>query len=169
MSNAVPDTPDTIVMRDPGNVLARFSQHSVGFAERYFPDAYVFVLIAVMVIAVGAVVHGGSPLTVSRAFGDGFWSLIPFTMQMALVAIGGYVVAMSPPIAALLRRPAPCPESVPSPPCRSGSATPLRVRTDPPLSSLRRSRLVEPATRQPPAPGDGSPSDRPGTMPRLGS
>ncbi len=37
-------------------------------------------------------------------FGDGFWNLIPFTMQMALVAIGGYVVAMSPPVAAALRR-----------------------------------------------------------------
>ena len=86
------------------NLLARFSQHMVGFAERWFPDAYVFVLIAVIVIALGTIVHGGSPLAVSRAFGDGFWNLIPFTMQMALVAIGGYVVAMSPPIAAVLRR-----------------------------------------------------------------
>jgi short-chain fatty acids transporter len=76
----------------------------VVFSERWFPDAYVFVLIAVIAIAVGTITHGGSPLAVSRAFGDGFWNLIPFTMQMALVAIGGYVVAMSPPIAAALRR-----------------------------------------------------------------
>jgi short-chain fatty acids transporter len=76
----------------------------VGFAERWFPDAYVFVLIAVILVAAGTILHGGSPLAVSRAFGDGFWNLIPFTMQMALVAIGGYVVAMSPPIAAVLRR-----------------------------------------------------------------
>ena len=76
----------------------------VGFAERWFPDAYVFVLIAVIVVAAGAIVHGGSPLAVSRAFGDGFWNLIPFTMQMALIAIGGYVVAMSPAVAAILRR-----------------------------------------------------------------
>ncbi|MFT4118484.1 short-chain fatty acid transporter [Bradyrhizobium sp.] len=86
------------------NPLARFSQRLVIFSERWFPDAYVFVLIAVIAIAVGTIVHGGSPLAVSRAFGDGFWNLIPFTMQMALVAIGGYVVAMSPPIAAALRR-----------------------------------------------------------------
>lgn len=86
------------------NPLANFSQHMVGFAERWFPDAYVFVLIAVVVIALGTIAHGGSPLAVSRAFGDGFWNLIPFTMQMALVAVGGYVVAMSPPIAAALRR-----------------------------------------------------------------
>jgi short-chain fatty acids transporter len=86
------------------NLLARFSQRLVIFSERWFPDAYVFVLIAVIAIAIGTIVHGGSPLAVSRAFGDGFWNLIPFTMQMALVAIGGYVVAMSPPIAAALRR-----------------------------------------------------------------
>lgn len=87
-----------------GNFLSAFAQHMVGFAERWFPDAYVFVLIAVIVVAAGAIVHGGSPLAVSRAFGDGFWNLIPFTMQMALVAIGGYVVAMSPAVAAILRR-----------------------------------------------------------------
>src|SRR5882757_8484601 len=86
------------------NPLAKFSQLMVGFAERWFPDAYVFVLVAVIVVAAGTFLHGGTPLAVSRAFGDGFWNLIPFTMQMALVAIGGYVVAMSPPIAAVLRR-----------------------------------------------------------------
>jgi short-chain fatty acids transporter len=88
------------------NPLARFSQHMVGFAERWFPDAYVFVLIAVIAVALGTIVHGGSPLAVSRAFGDGFWNLIPFTMQMALVAIGGYVVAMSPPVDAAASTPA---------------------------------------------------------------
>lgn len=86
------------------NLLARFAQRLVIFSERWFPDAYVFVLIAVVAIAIGTIAHGGSPLAVSRAFGDGFWNLIPFTMQMALVAIGGYVVAMSPPVAAALRR-----------------------------------------------------------------
>jgi short-chain fatty acids transporter len=93
------------------NLLARFSQFMVGFAERWFPDAYVFVLVAVIVVAAGTLLHGGSPLAVSRAFGDGFWNLIPFTMQMALVAIGGYVVAMSPPVAAILRRLAAAPST----------------------------------------------------------
>ena len=30
-----------------------------------------------------------------------FWSLIPFTMQMCMVIIGGYVTADSPPVARL--------------------------------------------------------------------
>jgi len=37
------------------------------------------------------------------AFGDGFWTLIPFTAQMAYVAIGGYIVATSPAAAKILR------------------------------------------------------------------
>lgn len=86
-----------------GGVLAHASSHIVHFCERWFPDAYVFVLIAVIVIAVAAIAHGGSPLAVSQAFGSGFWNLIPFTMQMAIVAIAGYVMAMSPPVAAVLR------------------------------------------------------------------
>jgi short-chain fatty acids transporter len=40
---------------------------------------------------------------VSRALGDGFWSVITFTMQMAFVAIGGYVVATSGPAEKLIR------------------------------------------------------------------
>jgi short-chain fatty acids transporter len=97
---------DSFTEKAPGetNLLARFSQLLVAFAERWFPDAYVFVLIAVIAVAIGTIGHGSSPLAVSQAFGDGFWNLIPFTMQMALVAIGGYVVAMSPPVAAALRR-----------------------------------------------------------------
>ncbi|WP_395665645.1 short-chain fatty acid transporter [Methylocella sp.] len=85
-------------------VLARFAGRMVAFAERWFPDAYVFVLIAVTAVAAGAILHGAAPIAVSRAFGDGFWNLIPFTMQMAFVAIGGYVVAVSPPAAKALRR-----------------------------------------------------------------
>jgi short-chain fatty acids transporter len=94
-------------LNEPGagaeGALDRASARIVHFSERWFPDAYVFVLIAVIVIAVGAIVHGGSPLAVSQAFGNGFWNLIPFTMQMAIVAIAGYVMAMSPPVSALLR------------------------------------------------------------------
>ena len=80
------DTTDKAIFLDKmptqANLLARFSQHMVGFAERWFPDAYVFVLVAVVVIALGTIAHGGSPLAVSRAFGDGFSNLIPFTMQI---------------------------------------------------------------------------------------
>src|SRR6516225_6964493 len=79
---------------------------AIGFtawAERWFPDAFIFVAIAVVVVAFAALINGASPTAVSVAFGNGFWSLITFTMQMAFVAIGGYVVATSAPAQQLIR------------------------------------------------------------------
>jgi short-chain fatty acids transporter len=89
---------------------------AVGFtawAEKWFPDAFIFVAIAVVVVAVAALANGASPLAVSEAFGGGFWSLITFTMQMAFVAIGGYVVATSPPASRLIHALARLPKSGP--------------------------------------------------------
>ncbi|MFG1350247.1 short-chain fatty acid transporter [Xanthobacter autotrophicus] len=89
--------------RGPDGTLAVLADRLVRLAERWFPDAYVFVLLAVLAVAGATMLHGGAPLATSRAFGDGFWNLIPFTMQMALVAIGGYVVATSPPAGRALK------------------------------------------------------------------
>ena len=94
----------------PG-LLSRLGLRFTAWAERWFPDAYVFAAIAAAVVAVAALLNGSSPLVVAKSFGDGFWSLIVFTMQMALVAIGGYVVATSPPAARFIGRLAAVPVS----------------------------------------------------------
>ncbi len=73
------------------------------WAERWFPDAYIFAALAVIIVAVAAIAFGASPMTTATSFGDGFWSLIPFTMQMAFIVIGGYVVATAPPVARLIQ------------------------------------------------------------------
>src|ERR1700687_36890 len=84
------------------SVLARLGLRFTNWAERWFPDAYVFVSLAVAVVAVAALLNGASSVTVAKSFGDGFWSLITFTMQMAMIVISGYVVASSPPAATLI-------------------------------------------------------------------
>jgi len=94
-------------------MLVRIAIGFTTWAERWFPDAFVFVAIAVVVVALAALGNGASPLAVSRAFGEGFWSLITFTMQMAFVAIGGYVVATSAPAERLIRGLARTPTSGP--------------------------------------------------------
>jgi short-chain fatty acids transporter len=75
--------------------LARLGLRFTNWAERWFPDSYVFVALAVAVVAAAALLSGASPLVVAKSFGDGFWSLIIFTMQMAMIVISGYVVASS--------------------------------------------------------------------------
>src|SRR2546430_16774669 len=68
------------------------------WTERWFPDAFVFALVGIVVVFVAGLLLGRSPAQMTRYFGGGFWSLIPFTMQMALIVIFGYVVASSPPV-----------------------------------------------------------------------
>ena len=94
-----------------GSALERTAQSVTRWAERWFPDAYIFAAIAVLVVALGAMAMGASIEQVGITFGDGYWSLIPFTMQMAMVAISGYVLAVSPPAAALITRIARLPRS----------------------------------------------------------
>src|SRR3954469_16761976 len=56
--------------------LARIALRFTQWAETWFPDAYVFAALALVVVAAAALGNGASPAAVTRAFGDGFWSLI---------------------------------------------------------------------------------------------
>jgi short-chain fatty acids transporter len=93
--------------------LVRLAIAFTAWAERWFPDAFIFVAIAVVVVSAGAMINGASPLVVSQEFGNGFWSLITFTMQMAFIVIGGYVVATSGPAQRLIHGIATLPKSGP--------------------------------------------------------
>lgn len=78
---------------------SRFARRCADWAERWFPDAYVFAALGVVVVAVAALAFGATPRATAGAFGKGYWSLIPFTMQMVFVVIGGYVLASAPVVA----------------------------------------------------------------------
>ncbi|GLC97589.1 hypothetical protein Tamer19_69980 [Cupriavidus sp. TA19] len=65
------------------------------WAERWFPDAYIFALIALLAACAAALGIGASAQDVIVAIGDGYWNLIRFTYQMAMVLIGGYALAAS--------------------------------------------------------------------------
>lgn len=82
-----------------GRERAGWSAAIVSVVERWCPDPFVFVLLGVVLVVVVAILHGTSAAAASVAFGNGFWTLIPFTMQMVFVALAGYVVASSPPVA----------------------------------------------------------------------
>ncbi|MBS1969426.1 MAG: short-chain fatty acid transporter [Bdellovibrionales bacterium] len=88
-------------IENPG-MLERIAARITAWSEKWFPDSYIFAVLAVIVVGAGALISGVPVRSVAVAFGDGFWSLIPFTMQMAIVSISGYVVASSPPAAKLI-------------------------------------------------------------------
>jgi short-chain fatty acids transporter len=73
------------------------------WSERWFPDSFVFALVALVIVFVVGMFLGSTIRDLIKYFGEGFWSLIPFTMQMAIIIISGYVLASSPPIYSLIR------------------------------------------------------------------
>lgn len=93
------------------NWLARAGSRIADFCERWFPDAFVFALAAIAFVFCGGLAIGVPASTLTREFGSGFWSLVNFTMQMALVIVGGFIVASSPPVARLTAALASIPKS----------------------------------------------------------
>ena len=74
------------------------------WTERWVPDAFVFALIATLIVIVAGVAFTPSSLPqVIDAWGKGFWELIPFTLQMALIIITGHVLATSQPVGRVIR------------------------------------------------------------------
>ena len=93
-----PPPPPQLADPQPGR-LARFAQRATALSERYLPDAFLFALLGtVLVLCAALTVGGATPAAAVRSWGDGFWSLIPFTLQMAMIVISGTVVATAPPV-----------------------------------------------------------------------
>src|ERR1700730_16011487 len=86
------------VPADSLGAFARLASALADWCERWFPDAFVFALLALLIVFIAGLFSGASPRNLVKFFGDGFWSLIPFTLQMAMAIVGGYTVATSPPL-----------------------------------------------------------------------
>jgi len=86
-------------------VFKLLSRGSVKLVERYLPDPYIFVVLLTLVAAAAAIVfEGRAPMDVVRWWGNGFWGLLTFAMQMLLVLLTGYMLASTPLVKKLLSR-----------------------------------------------------------------
>ncbi len=89
---------------DATGLVARVALALTAWTERWVPDAFVFALLAtVLVVGAGVMATPSTAGEVVEAWGRGFWDLIPFTLQMALVIITGHVLATSAPMRRLIR------------------------------------------------------------------
>jgi short-chain fatty acids transporter len=83
--------------------LARYGLALARWSERWFPDPLVFALLGIVfVFFTGIALHEPAGNLAIQG-GKSFWALIPFTMQMVMVIIGGYVVASTPVVYRLIR------------------------------------------------------------------
>jgi len=80
------------------------------WTERYIPDALVIVFILSIITFIFALIWGFKPEVglmgraygSVKAWGNGFWALLSFAMQMCLIMMTGYILAVSPPVRRLL-------------------------------------------------------------------
>lgn len=65
--------------------------------QRYLPDPFLFVVILTFVVlGLGLIFTDSTVMNMVQYWGDGFWSLLAFSMQMVLVLVTGFVLASSP-------------------------------------------------------------------------
>lgn len=91
----------------PGNegngFISKMATGATQWSTRWVPDAYVLAIILTVIAALLAIAftdHG--PIQLVEDWGKGFWTLLSFSMQMALVIFTGYIVAVAPPMQRLL-------------------------------------------------------------------
>ncbi len=78
---------------------------SVKLIRKYLPDPFVFAILLTIVAALAAMISTGqTPLEVVENWGGGVWSLLAFSMQMALVLVCGSALADAPIIKRGLRK-----------------------------------------------------------------
>src|SRR5258708_9124355 len=73
--------------------LVRFGLGLANWSERWFPDPLIFALLGIVIVFVAGILLRESPAKLAIQGGKNFWTLVPFTMQMVMIIIGGYVVA----------------------------------------------------------------------------
>jgi len=78
-------------------VLQKVSQFFVTLVQRYLPDPFIFAIVltfAVFLLVMPST--GQSPMQVVNAWAGGFWDLLSFSMQMAMVVLTGHAMASAP-------------------------------------------------------------------------
>lgn len=76
--------------------LVRFGLGLANWSERWFPDPLIFALMGIVIVFVAGLLLKESPAKLAIQGGKNFWTLVPFTMQMVMIIVGGYVVASTP-------------------------------------------------------------------------
>ena len=85
-------------------MFRKLTNGCVALIQKFMPDPFLFCIILSFVAIVLAIpLTSQGFFTVMRHWGGGFWGLLPFSMQMALVLVLGNAMATSPPISRFLK------------------------------------------------------------------
>lgn len=80
-------------------MLSKFGEKFTDLFQKYMPNAFVFALLLTLLTAIIAMLWlNTSPMEVIKGWYDGFFDLLTFGMQIVLIIITGFSIALSPSI-----------------------------------------------------------------------
>lgn len=78
-------------------MLTKLGERFTLLFQKYMPDAFVFAIVLTLITAIGAYIWTDTDgMGIVVAWYDGFWSLLEFGMQIVLIIITGFAIALSP-------------------------------------------------------------------------
>jgi short-chain fatty acids transporter len=84
-------------------MISRLANFFTVWSQRWVPDAYVIAILLTAIVFVLALAVGGATAGQAvDAWGNGFWELLQFAMQMCVIMLGGYVLSQTKPVSRLL-------------------------------------------------------------------
>ncbi|AJA47874.1 short-chain fatty acids transporter [Clostridium pasteurianum DSM 525 = ATCC 6013] len=88
----------------------------VTLVQKYLPDPFLFACILTVIVFIsGIIVTKQTPLAMLIHWNSGFWGLLSFSMQMALIVVTGHTLANTPIVNKGIRKIA----SIPKTPCQA--------------------------------------------------
>ncbi|WP_027725406.1 short-chain fatty acid transporter [Tuberibacillus calidus] len=85
--------------------MTKITNFFTNLMRKYLPDPFVFAIgLTLLTIILAMVVEGKGFMSTTKAWGDGFWNLLAFTTQMAVILAMGYVLASAPLVDKLLTK-----------------------------------------------------------------
>lgn len=86
------------------NILQKVGDSVASFTTRWVPDALAIAVALTILVYLAALLSTDTgPIEIIDAWYGGFWTILAFAMQMALIVITGYGLATSPPVKKAMR------------------------------------------------------------------
>lgn len=93
-------------------MFKKFTNACVNIVQKYLPDAFIFCIVLTIIVFLAAMpVSKMNPFEIANAWGESMWSLLGFSMQMALVLVLGTALATAPPVKKAINAAAEIPKS----------------------------------------------------------
>ncbi len=93
-------------------MFKKFTNGCVKLVQNYLPDPFLFcIMITIVIFISGIIFTGQGPMDMVVHWSGGFWSLLAFAMQMALVLVLGHTLASAPSFKKVLTRLAKIPKT----------------------------------------------------------